>query len=167
MKIALIAWDLADKLDLAGVAGSVRGALAKPFFLQVGAAGLFPEVSGESAWWESRQTQIGLMAALTFVFAWYLLTGRGPGRILAMSGLLAVPGLALSMLRMNGTANFGPLLAGRPLDWIVLQVLSFTVLISGLVLAAQWKSTTVRQRVLLAGAAAFVPWAFYWGLLIP
>ncbi|MFI6325309.1 alpha/beta hydrolase family protein [Nonomuraea sp. NPDC050556] len=153
--------------------GDVPASSAEPLPVQETASRDLPR----SAWWESWQVQIGLMLAMTLAFAGYLVTGRGkvrswPARILAVCGLLAVPGFLVSMVRMNGATDgsgihLGPLLAGRPIDWIVLQVLAFVTLISGVVLATRWRSTTVRQRVLLGASVPFVAWALYWGLLIP
>lgn len=153
--------------------GRVPASSAEPLPAQESVSRELPR----SAWWESWQVQLGLMLAMIAVFAGYLLTGRGktrswPARVLAICGLVTVPGFLASIMRMNTSADsrgiyLGPLLAGRPIDWIVLQVLAFATLIAAVVLATRWRSTTVRQRVLLGASLPFAAWALYWGLLIP
>ncbi len=72
----------------------------------------------------------------------------------------------------------GPVLFGRPLVWLALQLLALTAVGSAAVAAG----TALRNRAALAAApgldrirlgglllagAVFVPWALSWGLLLP
>jgi hypothetical protein len=62
---------------------------------------------------------------------------------------LAVVGATayLGYLTVTGTVAVGPVFAGRPMVWLVLQLLA--------------------AGAVVAGTALFLPWAIYWGLLIP
>ncbi|WP_202638205.1 alpha/beta hydrolase family protein [Bailinhaonella thermotolerans] len=132
-----------------------------------------------SAWWEGWRAQLAAAALLVGVFAGYLVTGlrrravpSRAGRAFAVLGLVTVPGTLLGAFQMIGAANgrgidLGPLLAGRPVVWVVLQVLALATVVAGVVLARRWKALPLRQRVLAAGGALFLPWALHWGLLLP
>jgi hypothetical protein len=62
--------------------------------------------------------------------------------------------------------GLGPVLAGRPLAWLALQLLSLGAVAAAIGTAvAWWRHRTPRLGVLLAGGVVFVPWAIYWGLL--
>jgi hypothetical protein len=70
------------------------------------------------------------------------------------------------------TVTPGPLLAGRPLVWLALQVLAVVAVVAGIIVAARWRATAssagrTRAALLLAAGAVFVPWAVFWGLLVP
>ena len=69
----------------------------------------------------------------------------------------------------------GPVVAERPLIWLALQVLAWASVIATVLIALAWRRAgdsvprgeRVRLGLLLAGGVAFVPWALYWGLLLP
>lgn len=113
-----------------------------------------------------------------------LVAGAGLVTVLGTLGYLA----GLTMVRGGRTIDPGPLLAGRPLPWLALQVLAVVTVVAAVVLVAGvvrgrpvgagGPGTTrgpatrsggerVRLAGLLVGAAVFVPWALYWGLLVP
>ncbi|WP_291414911.1 prolyl oligopeptidase family serine peptidase [Actinophytocola sp.] len=138
------------------------------------------------AWWESAPVQFGAIGVFLVMFGAYPLVamvrrfrGRGvPGtwsaRVLAGAGLVVPLGMTgyLSVLMFTMTeyrVQAGPLLGNRPIIWLVLQALAVAATVATLLLARGWRSTTdrVRHRLLLAGGALFIPWALYWGLLLP
>lgn len=67
-----------------------------------------------------------------------------------------------------------PILFGRPITWILLQAASLAVFIATIFIVIVWwknsrsitKSEQFQLSSLLFGAFIFVPWAFYWNLLI-
>jgi hypothetical protein len=68
------------------------------------------------------------------------------------------------------TIDLGPLLAGRPLPWLALQALAVVAVVALAVLGARQvrgDGDRARSAVLLGTGAVFVPWALYWGLLLP
>jgi uncharacterized protein len=103
---------------------------------------------------------------------------RGPAapmqaRLLAGAGLAALFGwlgyLAFLQTARGPTIDPGPLLAGRPLPWPALQALAVVALV---VLGVRQRrggngGDRVRTAVLRATGTVFVPWAVYWGLLLP
>jgi hypothetical protein len=86
-------------------------------------------------------------------------------------------GFLLYMLFMLATAAnvIGPVLIGRPIAWLILQLLAVGTVVATVATAVAWRrhrrSLTsaghARLGVLLAGGLLFLPWAAYWGLLIP
>jgi hypothetical protein len=113
-----------------------------------------------------------------------VLAAAGSATVLGALGYLA----ALTAVRGGRTIDPGPLVGGRPLPWLALQVLAVVTvvaaaaLVAGLVRgrtaarggpgtarrpAARSGDERVRLAVLLVAAAVFVPWALYWGLLVP
>jgi hypothetical protein len=98
-------------------------------------------------------------------------------RLLAILGL-TVPVLAVVYLMMvmmvAGTSVFGPVVAGRPLPWLLLQLAALGVAALAIAVVIQtskrWgdmdTGSKVRFGALVAGTVVFVPWAVYWGLLI-
>ena len=113
--------------------------------------------------------------------------GPGPEPAPAAAGVLAVAGLAsvagtrsylvtLTVTRGGSAIDPGQLLAGRPLPWLGLQSLAAITVAAAVALVARLArrpagrrsgDERVRLTLLVLGAAAYLPWAFYWGLLIP
>ncbi|WP_214404681.1 hypothetical protein [Pseudonocardia lacus] len=94
--------------------------------------------------------------------------------MLAGTGLTAsialVAYLSTLMFRMTDHGvDAGPLLGNRPVLWLGLQALAVIATFATVLLARDLRGTTdpVRHRLLLTGGALFVPWALYWGLLLP
>lgn len=146
-------------------------------------APLTPLASYESLW-----VQAAACVVLVLAFVSYPLTAavrrlrgrrdpvpsRWPARVLVLAGLV-VPPLTVSYLgyiMTTAARALGPVVAGRPLPWLLLQLGALTAVTAALVLTARWwrerrhhtPSTNTRFGVLLAGATVFVPWAAYWGL---
>lgn len=124
------------------------------------------------AWYESTWLQLAVLLFLVLAFAFYPLFRRGPSaasaRWLTTTGLLAVLGfLAFDVLiQVTMGRSLGPVLAGRPLPWLALQLLSLGAVAAAIGTAvAWWRHRTPRLAVSLAGGVVFVPWAVYWGLL--
>ncbi|HEX6339804.1 alpha/beta hydrolase family protein [Umezawaea sp.] len=121
------------------------------------------------AWWESGPVQIG--ALVVFVVAFAVGGVRGPVRWGSRFGLAAVLGWVGYFFRLTTTENpsVGPVVGGRSVPWLVLQLLSAGVPAATVlaVLRSRGTRTGVRVRVLTAVGAVFVPWAAYWGLLKP
>jgi hypothetical protein len=66
----------------------------------------------------------------------------------------------------------GPVLAGRPAPWLILQLLAVGAVVAGTLTAVQWwrgrrHGIGRAAPTVLAGTALFLPWALYWGLLVP
>ncbi|MGW4830768.1 alpha/beta hydrolase family protein [Amycolatopsis japonica] len=135
------------------------------------------------AWYEAPWVQIGVWALALLAFAAYPVTAlfrrresvplAGPARWLASTGTLATAGfLAYYIALSTGAAMApGPVLFGRTLPWLALQLIAVGVVAAGAVTAVSWwrgkERGGVRVGLLLAGAALFVPWAVHWGLLVP
>ncbi|MEV6831481.1 alpha/beta hydrolase [Amycolatopsis sp. NPDC051102] len=123
-------------------------------------------------WAESTWVQLAVLLALLVAFAWYPLVRRGPGaasaRWLTATGLLAVLGFLVVdvVIQLSLGRSLGPVVLGRPLPWLALQLLSLGAVAAAIGTAvAWWRHRTPRLGVLLAGGVLFVPWAVYWGLL--
>jgi len=96
---------------------------------------------------------------------------------LAATGLTTTVGFVVYIFFMMATAAniIGPVLAGRPMPWLTLQLLAVATVAATVATAVGWRrhrrdlgrATHVRLGLLLAGGLVFVPWAAYWGLLIP
>jgi uncharacterized protein len=143
------------------------------------------------AWYESPWMQLGAMALFLAAFAGNLVAegmrrilrrcARPPVRratwLLAAAGLASVLGSFAYVLLLVGTAAEapGPVIAGRPLPWLVLQLLALVVVGSTVATALSWwlarrvvrPGMGAQLGLLLAGGLLYVPWAVYWGLLRP
>jgi hypothetical protein len=79
----------------------------------------------------------------------------------------------LGYLSATGTQAVGPVLAGRPVPWLILQVLAAGVIAAAVVVAVSWRRNRqptdgrATLAAVLAGSVVFLPWALYWGLLMP
>ncbi|MEU8631710.1 alpha/beta hydrolase [Amycolatopsis sp. NPDC048633] len=124
------------------------------------------------AWYESTWLQLAVLLFLVLAFAFYPLFRRGPSaasaRWLTATGLLAVLGFLVVDVLIQTTMGkgLGPVVAGRPLAWLALQLLSLGAVAAAIGTAVAWRRhRTPRLAVALAGGVVFVPWAVYWGLL--
>ncbi|MEU9118371.1 prolyl oligopeptidase family serine peptidase [Streptomyces sp. NPDC048506] len=101
-------------------------------------------------------------------------------RWLAGLGFVAVVGAVLAPLAIFvlGDGAAAPVVAGRPVGWLVVQGLSVAVVVVLCVTAAavirerrEWRALGaarwMRSTVVLVTAAGFVPWALWWGVLRP
>jgi uncharacterized protein len=141
------------------------------------------------AWYESVWVQAGALAVMLAGFiglgltaAWRRLRGRSvrpapwSARVLAGAGLVTVLGgltyLGSLLMSRGGALDPGPMIAGRPLLWLALQGLAVVAVGAAVALAVRtWRSggggDRPRTALLLVAGAVFVPWAAYWGLLLP
>lgn len=141
------------------------------------------------AWYESPWMHAGALVVMLVGFAaWVLvpaarrLRGRRSPRatwsewLLACAGPAAMLGMAaylLFLLQAGGRGiDPGPLLAGRPLPWLGLQLLAGLAVLGGIAGAIQAtrgrrEPDRIRRTFLLVAGAFFVPWALWWGLLLP
>jgi hypothetical protein len=86
-------------------------------------------------------------------------------------------GAPLYLFFMLATAAnvVGPVLLGRPLPWLALQLLALATLVATAATARSgWRRRAylprverVRLALLVASGTAFLPAAAHWGLLIP
>jgi uncharacterized protein len=109
----------------------------------------------------------------------HLASGNWPARLLAGTGSAAVLGLFVYVpYLLIGNARDampGPVFAGRPLLWLLLQALALTAVGASVATAVAWRQAgssvsrgeRLRLGLLLAGGVVLVPWALYWGLLMP
>lgn len=117
------------------------------------------------AWYESTWLQLAVLVFLLVAFGFGL--GRG-ARWLGVPGLLTVIGFLVVdvLIQVTMGRGLGPVVAGRPLPWLALQLLSLGAVAATIGTAvAWWRHRTPRLGLLLAGGVVFVPWAIYWGLL--
>ncbi|MGA6164751.1 alpha/beta hydrolase family protein [Amycolatopsis magusensis] len=132
------------------------------------------------AWWESLWVQGTALLALIVLFAAYPLTalvrrrreGLVPARWASATGLLTVTGLLgfLAVVVMSNGQDVGPVVLGRPLLWLLTQLLAVGALVSAVFTAVAWRRSEagkIRLGLLLGGAVLLVPWGLYWGLLLP
>jgi hypothetical protein len=148
------------------------------------------------SWWESAWVQLAAFLLLLAAFAGYPLVallrqlrGRSlraavgtPARLLSGTGVTVVLCFFVYMLSLLIGVGMGgrevvpdPVLAGRPLLWLLLQMLALVTVGAEIATAVAWRragnavSLGERRRLglLLAGGALFILWALYWGLLLP
>ncbi|MBM7491492.1 pimeloyl-ACP methyl ester carboxylesterase [Micromonospora luteifusca] len=137
-----------------------------------------------SAWWEGWPMQAAALIALLLAFATYPVIGgvrrlqRRPGTahrpaaVLSTAGLLSVIGFAGYLLVVESSADsrgitVGPIVGGRPAIWLALQGAALVAVIAAAMTVPAWRRDRVRLGVLIAGAVVYLPWALYWGLLLP
>jgi len=139
------------------------------------------------AWYDSHWLQGGMLILLLGLFATGLIkawkrnasTQKGARvfRILfACAGLLTLLGLFgfFGFLMMTGAKDVAPILFGRPLPWLILQVLAVITSVLSLFHARTWWSSRgagadrlgAGSSILLAAGLLFIPWALYWQLLL-
>lgn len=157
---------------------------------------------GPLRWWESPWVQLAAVAVPLVGFFSYPVGGMAarlrrrqttptrpgdspppPTAVQRTAAAIATTGLATllgfhgyysSLVATDATA-VGPVLGGRPLVWIALQLLAAVTCGLTALLAARWAvhrtavGATTRRRVGIVALAAvvFAGWAAYWGLLHP
>jgi uncharacterized protein len=101
---------------------------------------------------------------------------RHAARWLAITGPLTILGLFgyLGYLASTGAKSTDPVVLGRPLPWLVLQLLALGVVAATVTtIVVSWRGRSdltahrTRLGLLAAGGMVFVPWALHWGLLLP
>jgi hypothetical protein len=143
------------------------------------------------AWFESPWLQLAALVLFLVAFAGYPLTAaarrilgrrgaplvRRPARWLAATGLITTVGFLVYTFFILATAAniIGPVLIGRPIPWLILQLLAVATVAATFATAVAWRrqhrnltgAHHVRLGLLAAAGLLFLPWAAYWGLLIP
>jgi pimeloyl-ACP methyl ester carboxylesterase len=143
-----------------------------------------------SAWWEAWPAQLvcfALVLLLPLTYPVWALARRIRGRrvpgigsartLAALAPTTALAGLVYLYAVLTGSDYRGiypgPVLAGRPIGWLAVQLLALATLAAAAVTAGalarrrHHEADRKRLAVLAGGAAIFVPWALYWGLLLP
>ncbi|RSN14666.1 alpha/beta hydrolase [Nonomuraea sp. WAC 01424] len=141
------------------------------------------------AWWESAFMQLVALVLFLVGFAGYPIvaavrrvrgrggvTGTGAARLVSAGGLVAVLGGFAYLFYLISTggklAAPGPVVAGRPVVWLALQAVAVATVVATVLTARRWRredasGERVRTGLLVVAGVVFVPWAFYWGLLLP
>ncbi len=121
------------------------------------------------AWYEPMWLQLVVLVLLLAAFGSGLVRRIArPARWLSVLGLVSVLGFAVVdvVIQLSMGKGLGPVVLGRPLPWLALQLLSLGTVAATIGTAvAWWRHRGRRLGVLLAGGVVFVPWAVYWGLL--
>ncbi|WP_051271116.1 alpha/beta hydrolase family protein [Shimazuella kribbensis] len=139
-------------------------------------------------WYDSYKFQLALIVVFLLSFAGYYIGALGrifkgkdqdtflfkwQARLLAGSGILSVIGFwaYTFVILTEGGDNVGPVIAGQPLLWILLQLSSLTVLALTIFLLISWmrnkqvvNNHRIRLTLLMIGGILFIPWAIYWKL---
>ncbi|MFG1703430.1 alpha/beta hydrolase family protein [Nonomuraea sp. M3C6] len=144
-------------------------------------------------WWESAGAQLVALVVFLVAFCgypvvalirWVRRRGEAEGRvkgvraarIVSAGGLVAVLGgfaYLFYLIRTGGKlAVPGPVVAGRPVLWLALQALALVTVVATVMVGVRWRRTAakgeqVRLGLLVVGGVVFLPWALYWGLLLP
>jgi uncharacterized protein len=129
------------------------------------------------AWYDAAWAQLATLLIMFGAFLAYPISrrrgrqGLPVARWLAALGPVTVAGTLLYMLFLLVTAAkvTGPVLLGRPVVWLVLQLLTIaTVVTTGALGFLLWRRRDLigaRFGLLLTGSMLFLPWAIHWGLL--
>jgi uncharacterized protein len=137
--------------------------------------------------YESVPVQVAVVAVLLISFGGYLACGLAwrlrrrkpagyrPALLAAWAGLVATLGVPGYFLASEFSAGglIGPVVGGRPAAWLTLQLLAVLTVAAAVATALHWRRSNPRRgersrlALLLIGAVGFIPWALYWGLLVP
>lgn len=148
-------------------------------------------VDGPFAWYESPWLQLAAFAIFLAASLGYALAAivrrlrrrRGappasrPARWLVIAIMASALGFLgyFCVLVLTGAYLIGPVVLGRPLPWLALQLLAVATVVAAVAtVTATWRhrrelspGNRIRLGMVLAAAAVFVPWAAYWGVLLP
>ncbi|WP_167568570.1 alpha/beta hydrolase family protein [Brevibacillus migulae] len=140
------------------------------------------------SWYDSHWLQGGLFILLLGLFITGLIvTGKRNTSaqksarlfpiLFACTSLLTLLGMLgfFGFLMMTGAKDVAPILFGRPLPWLILQVLAVITSVLALLHARSWWRSRgtgadrlrADSSILLAAGLLFIPWALYWQLLLP
>ncbi|BCJ43453.1 hypothetical protein GCM10010168_42370 [Actinoplanes ianthinogenes] len=140
-----------------------------------------------SAWWESWPAQLAVLVVMVVGFLAYPIVAlvrrvrrrpvpvARPARVLAVTGATAVLGFVAYFVAVADSANWkgispGPTVAGRPVLWLALQAAALVTVIATALTVHAWRVSPAdrpRQSLLIVAGVLFLPWALYWGLLLP
>jgi dienelactone hydrolase len=137
-------------------------------------------------WYESPWVQLGALVLFVVAFAGHVvarpirrrrrdLTLRRSAMVLAVTGLMTAFGLLLylAFLMETGGNVVGPVVVGRPLPWLGLQLSTVVALAATVAIALRWwqirhdlpRGGRVQLGLLVAAGVMLTPWVAYWGLL--
>lgn len=149
------------------------------------------------AWWEAGAVQVAALVLFLVAFLGYgimsatrrlrrhMIPPVRSAAWLATTGALTVLGLVgyFGYLTVTAAAHVGPVVAGRPVPWLVLQGLAVSSVIALVATVISWRRTGTGARigtpralvvteqarlgVLVGAGAVLVAWSLYWGLLLP
>ncbi|MEV0250130.1 alpha/beta hydrolase [Nocardia sp. NPDC050712] len=139
-----------------------------------------------ASWWETTAVQLTLLFGTILALATYAFTGmvkswrfsdRRAARVLLCATVIGIVGtvIQLGLILTTRATSFGPLLLGRTLPWLALQLIALGAVVAlGFVLARARHTLTgvpagarIRWSLLVCGGTGFALWAIYWGLLLP
>jgi uncharacterized protein len=141
------------------------------------------------AWYESATATVAALVLMLIAFASHPLTATinrlrrndtrattPAARWLAGTGLATIFGLLcyFPALLISGGALLDPVILGRPILWLLLQLLAAATVMTGIATAiAMWRdrhqsgpTRRIQLGLLLTGTVVFIPWAICWGLLL-
>jgi pimeloyl-ACP methyl ester carboxylesterase len=141
------------------------------------------------SWYESLWMQAFAFLVFIVAFAAYpvfALVARMRGnrlrvvksaRWFVLAATTAVAGFVgyFGYLQVQGMRHLGLILLGRPIPWLVLQLLAVAAVVTTVLTArTYWRergnfigASRVRVLIQLAAGVVFTLWAVYWGLLLP
>jgi hypothetical protein len=98
----------------------------------------------------------------------------GTQRLIVAAGLFTTLGLPVYLLFLMITAAnvIGPVVAGRPLPWLLLQGSTVIVGCTVVIAVRWWRSrrrgerTDQHRLILVAAGVVLLGWVGYWGLLV-
>ncbi|MEV4206638.1 alpha/beta hydrolase [Nocardia salmonicida] len=139
-----------------------------------------------ASWWESTAVQLTLLFGMILALSGYAFTGmvgrwrlpdRLPARVLVCAIVIGIVGtvVQLGYILTTRATSFGPLLFGRTLPWLALQLVALGAVVALGVVLARARHTLggasdgarIRWTLLVCGGTGFVLWSLYWGLLLP
>lgn len=129
-------------------------------------------------WWTGGAAQLTVWLTLTGAFGWLALravrwTDRRQRRLamrltggLGVACMLGLPSYIMTVL-ISEVSVLGPVVWARPVVWTALQVLAVVVLLGAVAVAVAVGGDTAPRRavVILAVAAVFAGWAWWWRLV--
>lgn len=109
-----------------------------------------------------------LLLLLGFALSLFAPTRARLARWVFFLGLPLIVGVAvyLGSLLITGGLAPGPVFLGRPLIWLLLQLVTVAILCAAFVLWRRHLGSR-RQAIPVVTTVLFLPWAFSWGLLTP
>jgi hypothetical protein len=143
------------------------------------------------AWYDNRWLQLGTILTLIAAFAGYPITAaisrirrkHSRGHLprsaswLVVMGLTTTVGTLIYLVFLLATAGkiTGPVVLGCAAPWLALQLLAVSTIVATATVMLSWQRRSlelrttdrIRLALLCAGGVLFLPWAAYWGLLIP
>ncbi|NOU75545.1 prolyl oligopeptidase family serine peptidase [Paenibacillus sp. LMG 31458] len=142
------------------------------------------------SWLESGWLQLGALLLFIIAFSSYpfvalyhivfkrrsAVLAQLPARWLVAVGLTTILGFVIYFLFTVVTAAnlIGPVVLGQPIPWLVLRLLAIATIVLTIFTFASWRrklhqitgGVRIQLFLLALAGVVFIPWAFYWRLLI-